>query len=50
MSVPEWQLPGYENLRIAIIKQAVNDYKSALAVSKYNGKKCRKETMLEEFF
>jgi hypothetical protein len=50
MSVPEWQLAGYENLRIEIIRQAVNDYMSALAVSQHNGEKCRKQIMLEKFF
>ena len=50
MAVPEWQLPGYEKLRIEIVRVAVEDYKAALRSSAIMGKKCDKEIELEKFF
>lgn len=50
MAVPSWQLPGYERLRIEIVRSAVEDYKAALRTSAIIGTKCEKEIELEEFF
>lgn len=50
MSVQEWQLPGYEMLRIKIVQLAVTDYRVALRKSSLTGKKCAKEEELERFF
>lgn len=48
--VPESQWEGYERLRVAIMKTAVQDYKIALKKSEREGQKCEKEIALERFF
>ncbi len=48
--VPTWQWEGYERLRVAIMKTAVQDYKIALKKSDREGRKCEKEIALERFF
>ncbi len=48
--IPEWQMEGYELLRIEIVRAAVQDYKVALRKSAKEGCKCEKEIALENFF
>jgi hypothetical protein len=50
MAIPEWQMEGYERLRIEIVRAAVTDYKAALRRSAREGRKCDKEIALERFF
>lgn len=50
MAVPEWQIPGYENLRLRILQQAVDDYRAAIKKSRLKGEKIEAEDELEKFF
>lgn len=48
--IPDWQIEGYERLRVAIVKSAVRDLRKAMRKSARLGSVCEEQKTMEEWF